>query len=135
MAVQYSDNVRNNALDGIETTVGTAAKLQLFTGAQPANCAAADSGTKVAEMDLPSDWMAAASGGSKAKSGTWSTLAALATGIVAHFRIKNSANTVCHVQGSITESGGGGDMIIENNDINAGQEIVVSSFNFTIAGG
>jgi hypothetical protein len=135
MATQYSTTIRNNALDGVETTIGTAPKLQLFTGAQPVNCAAADSGVKVAEMDLPSDWLAAASNGAKDKSGTWSTLSALASGVIAHYRIKNSAGSVCHIQGSVTESGGGGDLIIENNDVNAGQEIIVTAFDLSMGGG
>lgn len=61
MAVQLSTSVRNAMLDAIESTVGTAPILKIRSGAQPANCAAADSGTVGATMTLPSDWLAAAS--------------------------------------------------------------------------
>ena len=57
MALQYSTAVRNAQLDAVESAIGTAPKLQLRTGAPPANCAAADSGTLLCEMILPSDWM------------------------------------------------------------------------------
>lgn len=70
MALQYGTTLRNAQLDVIETTVGTTPILEIRSGAPPANCGTADSGTLLASMTLPSDWMAAASGGSKAKSGT-----------------------------------------------------------------
>lgn len=71
MAIQFSVGVRNARLDAIETTIGTSAVLKIRTGAAPANVATSDSGTVLATLTLPSDWMAAASSGSKAKSGTW----------------------------------------------------------------
>lgn len=80
MALQYSTAVRNAKLDVTETTIGTSAVLKIRTGAQPANVATADSGTVLATLNLPSDWMAAASGGSKSKSGTWEDLSADNTG-------------------------------------------------------
>jgi hypothetical protein len=71
MALQLSVAVRNAMLDAIETTIGTSAVLKIRTGAAPASVATADSGTVLASLTLPSDWLAAASSGSKAKSGTW----------------------------------------------------------------
>lgn len=44
MALQFSVTLRNNQLDQVESTTGTSAKLQIRTGAPPANTAAADSG-------------------------------------------------------------------------------------------
>jgi hypothetical protein len=130
MSLQYSTAVRNAKLDQVEVITGTSALLQIFTGAAPANCAAADSGTKLAEIPLPSDWMAAASGGTKAKSGTWS-VAAIASGTGAHFRIKDNAGTTCHAQGTVTATGGGGDMTLDNTSIASGQTVTVSSFTLT----
>ena len=69
MALQLSVAVRNALLDAIESTIGTSAVLKIRTGAPPASCATADAGTVLASLTLPSDWMAAASSGSKAKSG------------------------------------------------------------------
>ena len=71
MAQQFSVAVRNARLDAIESTIGTTPKLRFYSGAQPATCATARSGSLLAEMALPSDWMAQAANGSKAFAGTW----------------------------------------------------------------
>lgn len=132
MAFQFSVAVRNATLDAIETTIGASPTLELRTGAAPATCATADSGTVIATMTLPSDWLADASGGTKSLSGTWQDLSADASGTVGHFRIKQGAT--CHNQGSVTISGGGGDMTLDNNVVNLGQQILVSSFTITAGG-
>lgn len=124
MAVQLSDTVRNARLDAIEVAVGTAPTLEIRTGAQPANCAAADSGSVLATLTLPSDWMAAASGGSKAKSGTWQDTSADASGTAAHFRIK--AAGTCHLQGSVGTSAA--DLICDSVSFTAGQSFTISAF-------
>ncbi len=133
MSVQLSTAVRNARLDAIEVTVGTAPILEIFTGAQPANCAAADSGTKLASITLPSDWMAAAASGSKAKSGTWQDASADASGTAAHWRLKDSGGTTVHAQGSVTATGGGGDMTVDNTNFAAGQSFTVNTFTLTDA--
>jgi hypothetical protein len=131
MALQYSTTLRNAQLDAVETTIGTSAKLYLRSGAPPADCATADSGTLIATLDLPSDWMAAASAGSKAKSGTWEDLSADNAGTLAHFRVKDSTGTTCHMQGTITATGGGGDMTVDNTSVTAGQAITVNTFTIS----
>ncbi len=80
MVVQYSVAIRNNRLDSDEITIGASPILRFRTGAPPANCAAARSGTILATLNLPADWMAAASNGSKVKSGTWQDVSADASG-------------------------------------------------------
>jgi hypothetical protein len=131
MAIQFSVAVRNARLDSIETQVGASAILEIRTGAAPANCAAADAGTLLASMTLPADWMAAAASGSKAKSGTWSDLSANASGTAEHFRVKDSGGTVCHIQGTVSLSGGGGDLQLVNTNLAAGQEVSISAFTIT----
>ena len=131
MTVQLSVAARNARLDAIETAVGVSAILEIRSGSQPANCAAADSGTLLASMSLPSDWMAAASSGTKALSGTWQDTSANNAGTAAHFRIKDSGGTTTHMQGSITATGGGGDMTIDNTTIAASQVITVTAFTLT----
>ena len=133
MAIQLSVAVRNARLDAIETTVGVSAILELRTGAQPATCATADSGTLVASMALPSDWMSAAAAGSKAKLGTWQDSAANAAGTVGHFRLKDTPGTTTHMQGSVTITGGGGDMTLDNNVVALNQVVTVTSFTPTDA--
>lgn len=131
MSIQLSAAVRNARLDQIETTIGTAAVMKIRTGAAPADCATADSGTVLATLTLPSDWMAAASSGSKAKSGTWSDTSADATGTAAHFRIYASDGTTIHLQGTVTATGGGGDLTLDNTSIASGQAVTITAFTLT----
>lgn len=131
MALQFSVAVRNARLDAIETAIGTSAVLKIRTGAPPANVAAADSGTVLATLSLPSVWMAAASSGSKAKSGTWQDASADAAGTAAHFRIYASDGTTAHAQGTVTVTGGGGDMTVDNTSFASGQNFTITTFSLT----
>ena len=131
MTLQYSTTVRNAKLDAVESTIGTSPILKIRTGSVPATPATADSGTVLATMTLPSDWMAAASSGTKALSGTWSDTSADATGTAAHFRIYASDGVTCHIQGTVTATGGGGDMTLDNTSIASGQTVTVTTFTLT----
>ena len=134
MAFQFSTSARNDALDAIETAVGTSSILRIRTGAPPANCAASRTGTVLVTMTLPSDWLAAASSGSKVKAGTWQDSSADNTGTAAHFEIMDSGGTTCHMQGTVTATGGGGDMEIDNTSIASGQQVTVTAFTLTAGG-
>lgn len=128
MPINYSTAVRNAKLDAVETAIGTSAILRIRSGTKPATCASADTGTVLAEMTLPSDWMAAAASASKAKSGTWQDASANATGTAGHFRIYDSTGTTCHIQGSVTATGGGGDMTLDTTSITSGGVVSISTF-------
>jgi hypothetical protein len=131
MTVQMSTAVRNARLDVIETTIGTSAKVQIFTGSVPANCAAASTGTKLVEWALASDWAGNASGGSKAFSSTPLAATAVATGVAGYYRVVDSAGTTCHMQGTVTATGGGGDLTLDNTSINSGQTVNITSWSIT----
>lgn len=131
MSLQFSVPVRNAELDAIETTIGTSAILKIRTGAPPADCATADAGTVLATLSLPSDWMAAASSGSKAKLGTWQDTSADATGTAAHFRVYDSGGTTCGIQGTVTATGGGGDMTVDNTSLVTAQNFTITGFTLT----
>lgn len=131
MTLQYSLTVRNARLDQIETTIGAAPIFEFRTGAPPADCATAPSGTLLAQSALPSDWMAAAAAGVKGKNGTW-TITGIAAGTIGHFRIYDAQSpSTCHMQGTVTATGGGGDMTVDNTSIAVSQVATVSSFNIT----
>lgn len=131
MSVQLSVAVRNARLDTIESTIGVSARLRIYSGAPPANCAAANSGTLLADITCPSDWLAAAASGQKALSGTWQDASADNAGTAGHFRIYDSTATTCHMQGTVTASGGGGDMTVDNPVLAAGQPFNVLTFSIT----
>lgn len=129
MTIQLSTTVRNARLDVIESTIGTSPIMRILSGTPPADCAAAQSGTLLAELTLPSDWMAAASSGSKTKSGTWQDAAADAGGTAGYFRIYNSGGTTCHIQGTVGTSGT--DMIVDSTSFALGQPFTITAFTLT----
>jgi hypothetical protein len=131
MAIQFSVAVRNARLDAIETAIGASAILKIRTGAAPASCATADSGTVLATINLPTDWMANAASGSKSMQGTWQDTSADASGTAGHFRIYASDGTTCHMQGTVTATGGGGDLQVDNVNFAVGQSFTVTSFTLT----
>lgn len=133
MAIQLSTAVRNAMLDAIETAVGTSAKIRILTGTQPATCATAESGTLLVQFSLASDWAAAAASGSKAFN-TITGTAATGTGNAGYYRLVDSAGTTCHEQGTITATGGGGDMTIDNISIASGQTVNVTGWTWTEPG-
>jgi hypothetical protein len=135
MAIQFNAACRNARLDAIETYGSTSCNLTVYTGAQPADCATANSGTALVSINLPSDWMAAASSGSKAKNGTWSASAGAGSGATpGHFRIYNSQatkdGTTCFIQGSCGI--GSGDISFDGT-ITSGQTVTISTFTLTDA--
>ena len=122
--MQYSTTVNNARLDAVETAISTAPTLKLYSGSAPANCAAADTGTLLVSMTLPSDWMAAANAASKAMAGSWSGTASGGAGATpTHFRLFQGAT--CHLQG--TAGIGSGECQV-NGTITSGQTVSVSSF-------
>lgn len=131
MALQYSVAVNNGRLDAVETVAGASAKLRFYTGAMPANAAAARTGTLLCEIQLPADWMNAASAGSKTKLGTWSgTAVAGAAATPGYACIMDNAGTTCHLQG--TSGVGTGDIPVDGT-ITTGQTVTVSVFTLNAA--
>ncbi|WP_234868541.1 hypothetical protein [Alitabrizicola rongguiensis] len=116
----------------MEVAVGPSPVLTLRSGPPPSDCSQSDSGTVLATIALPSDWMAGAATGSKALLGLWRDLSADAAGTVGHFRIHQGS--ICHVQGEVTETGGGGAMTLDNPVLAAGQTVTVTSFSLSAGG-
>jgi hypothetical protein len=131
LTIQFSTTVRNARLDAIETAISTSAVAKIRTGAPPATTGAADTGTVLATLSLPSDWMSAASGGSKAKTGTWQDTSADAAGTAAHFRVYATDGTTTHIQGTVTATSGGGDMEVDNTSFAIAQQFTITSFTLT----
>jgi hypothetical protein len=127
MALKFQTALRNALLDTIETDIGTSPILESFTGSEPAATTDADSGTKLYSITCPSDWAAAASGGSKAKSGTWQDASADASGTPGYFRLKTSGGTV-KIQGSAGVSSGD---LSHDATVSLGGTVTVSTFTLT----
>lgn len=131
MALKYVVGIRTNQILSMvdEAEVNGACYLQLYSGAPPANPATAPSGTLLCEMLLPSPFMNAAAGVGT-KNGVWSG-AAIAAGNVGYFRIMNNTKATCHIQGTVSASGGGGDLIIDNVAVVVGTPVSATSITIT----
>ena len=142
MAVQWSTTLRDALLDEFEAAIGTSAIVIFYTGAPPANCATGASGTVLATVDLDSDWMSAAAAGSKTmiKGGATVTssnpydVTASASGSIGYYRIYASNGTTCHEQGTVTVTGGGGDLTVDNVSLESGQHFQITEYQKNAAG-
>jgi hypothetical protein len=93
MALSYQDTVRNTRLAAITTALGTAAYLEVFTGAPAGKTAGtfnADPGTKLASLALANPAAGSASAG-LLTFGTITSGTGLASGTPASFRLKTAA--------------------------------------------
>ena len=132
MALQFDTTLRNNMLDQITSRVGASGRLKLYTGTEPATCAAALSGnTLLVDMPLSAAFAAASSGGVLTANAITQTNAA-ATGTAAFFRITDSAGTTTVAQGTVSTSGA--DLNLNTVALVSGGPVVISSWTITAPG-
>jgi hypothetical protein len=136
MAFQFSTAARNAAANTIEATIGTGPTLEIRTGAPPANCGTADSGTLLATLTLPSDFLTAASNGEVTLNGSWTGTVSTG-GNAGHFRIKQGAT--CHIQGTVSQaagSGGSGDLQLAQATVAlvSGNGLTITALSITMGG-
>ena len=129
MAIQFNASARNAILQAIETEVKGSAVLEFRTGAVPASAGTADAGTLLASIQLPADYLGAPVSGTSDKSGTWSGSVS-AAGTVGYFRVKNSAAAITYIQGTITSTGGAGDLKFDAIDWVTAQTVTISTWTF-----
>jgi hypothetical protein len=131
MAVNWSVTVRNAVLNAWETAIGTSAIVRIYTGSKPASTSAATTGDMLVQYTLGSDWAAAASSGAKAFNALPIVGTGADDGVAGYYRIFASDGTTCHEQGTVTATGGGGDMTISNTSIATGQTVNITGFTLT----
>jgi len=134
MAFQLSVDARNATLQALETTIGTNPIMTVSSGTVPADCGSANTGTVLATMILPTNWLDTPALGSIVLSGTWQDLSADDSGTAGYFRLHQSDGTICHMQGTVTQTGAGGDMQLDNTNIAVGQQITITAFTITAGG-
>ena len=130
MTIQFAQSTAHAMLDAIETDLGASPVLTLRSGTQPATCAGGDTGTLISTIAMAADAFLSAAAWAKAITAALSDASADNAGSLAggHWRIKTSG-AVTKLQGSITATGGGGDMTVDNTSVTAGQQIDVTSFS------
>lgn len=111
MTLRYSEDVRNAGLDARVAAVGPSPTLRMF----------AESGTRLANIKLPAQWMSKAANGIIHKQGNWSGFAE-AEGEAKRFEICG-ADGKPHWSGAIPT-----DMTLDNPDLKKGQSVMVGVF-------
>lgn len=127
MAITTNTTLKNTILDGFDAAFNSGT-MEIRTGAAPGAGNAA-TGTVLATITIPADAFAAAASGTKAKNGTWQDAAADATGVAAHFRMVGGSNVI---EGTVTATGGGGDVTLDNTSIASGQPVTITSLAWSV---
>jgi hypothetical protein len=128
MTSDLSNVTANFGLDQIyDTKFPVGATVTLRTGA-PTGAENAAGGSLLATITLPaSPWSAAASG-SKAKNGSWA-VAASGTGVAGNYRLIGTTTTNIE-EGTVGLSAS--DMILDNTNIVAAQNVAINTFTRTL---
>lgn len=140
--MKLSTGARNHILDsmfngaaGVNFDSGV---LEIRSGAAPSSPDDTESGTLLASIPIPADGFAAAASGSVAKAGTWEDTAADAAGTAAHYRMRRSGDaggastTAVRIDGTVTATGGGGDLELQNTSLAVGQNVEITSLSKTM---
>ncbi|GHG09850.1 hypothetical protein [Streptomyces hydrogenans] len=125
MAVRLSASLANSLSDAVDTALGNAGTIKIYTGSQPATADTAASGTLLATFTLGSPGFGNASGGTITLNGTPLTVAAAATGTAGWFRMATSGGSSI-LDGSVGTSG---------QQINLNTTSITSGVNVTITSG
>lgn len=129
MAMKVSVAARNALLQGVrDSTVSPNRALRIMDTVQ--TDPDTQVGTVLAEVN-PIGGFGSPSAGSMAFSGTWQDLTINATGTAAGFRLVGANSPFYNVCGTVTATGGGGDMEVDTVSFVAGQSFAVTSFTLT----
>src|SRR4051794_1666363 len=115
MATRLSATARNAACDAIVDLVDAgpgAGTLKIYSGTQPATADTAESGTLLATVALVDPAFGAASTGT-ATGGDPAAVNPVASGNAGWFRVEDSTGANVY-DGSVTATGGGGDLQLSN---------------------
>lgn len=141
MAISVSTGLRTLGLESGYDTFFNNAVVDVYSGARPANADTAPTGTKIASGILPADAMAAAALAIKNKNAAaWTVtgIAAAGAGTAATwFRIRSAGDAGTtntndpRIDGSVTVTGGGGDMEVDNTSIANAQAVNITAATLT----
>jgi hypothetical protein len=126
LAIQHSTVTRNRLRDGYVAAFPAGASLVIRTGA-PAGVGGAAGGSALATITLPATPLTSGTG-AVTLNGTWSASAS-GTGTAAHYRLTNSTDIE---EGTVTATGGGGDLTLDNVSVASGQTVTISTWTRTM---
>ncbi|HWU21551.1 MAG TPA: hypothetical protein VN088_08500 [Nocardioides sp.] len=130
MATRISVAAQNAAADAIGALLN-AGTIEIRSGAQPATVGTAATGILLGTLTLSATAFGASSAGTAAANAITGDSSADATGTAGWFRAKASGGTGV-IDGSVTATGGGGDMTLDSVSIVVGGTINVTSWTITM---
>jgi hypothetical protein len=134
MAIQLRTTERNTLLDAITSGISTSGLLRIYDGTPPANVAASlGANVLLAECACSATFAPAASSGVLTANAITSDSSANATGTASFFRLVTSGGTAI-LQGTVTATGGGGDLTFTSVAFVAGYTINITAFVLTAPG-
>jgi hypothetical protein len=137
VAATHSDGMANADLNtGQKGVFNTTGVIKLYTGTAPgANNAI--TGTLLCTLAFSATAFASASGRAMSAAAIASDSNAAASGTAGYFRCKLSGDadtataSLVRLEGTVTATGGGGDLQLNNTTIAAGGTVSISSFTYT----
>lgn len=132
MTLSYKTTTANARLDQVDSDIGASGFLRIYNGTPPADADTALGGgnTLLAECNLSATAFGAASSKTLTANAITDEGSAPATGTATFFRLVTSGGT-CIVQGTVTATGGGGDLELSTTSINTSDTVSISSFVIT----
>lgn len=124
MALTHAAATRNSLADLIDTLVNTGAGTAVLRVRAIA--------VTVADISLANPAFGAASAGIITLAGVPLSAIASATGDLDNFQIINRNGDLIY-SGTITATGGGGDLTVNNISVNMGQEVAITSLTYEAA--
>lgn len=136
MATRISTAARNAMASAVADLLdggSGAGYIELRTGSQPANPGTSASGTLLATLTLSDPAFGSPSTGVVTAAAITGDASADATGTAGWFRAYDSSDAAV-IDGSVSGSGGGGDMILSSTSIVAGGTVDITSWTITAPG-
>jgi hypothetical protein len=127
MTMGYVATLRNAQLNAITTAIGASGLLLIYNGVQPATGGSAT--TLLASLPLSATAAPGASAGVLTFSAITSAAAA-ASGTATWFRLATSASAAV-IDGTVTATGGGGDLQLNSTAISSGATVSITSGTIT----
>jgi len=122
--LKYSNGTRNAQQNGLITYAGSGSKINIYSGAQPANANTAISGQTLLVTLTVSGSFGTDSNGTITLS-TVTNGTAVATGTASFFRITQSNGSTVVMDGSVATSDA--DLVLNNTSIAIGQVVSISA--------
>jgi hypothetical protein len=134
MATRLATATRNSACDAVADLVDggpAGGTIKIYTGSQPATANDAASGTLLATITLADPGYGAASSGVVTLLGVPLSVAAVASGTAGWARFADSAGATVF-DGSVTATGGGGQVELATTTISSGGTVQITSGSITM---